>query len=179
MRCRPDIIYVGLDLKNEYVKYARQKYGDYFFLKDAARLGEKLHGNGCIDAVIATSVLHHLPRQKQDRFMGRTAQVLGENGFAVFADPCISHFTDERSRRLGAARLGYEYLAYTIKKGAPREIVDAAVGVLRNDLFCVEWKTSVRKALPMFKRHFKRVEVIKTWPQRKTDWGDYIFAVSN
>ena len=128
---------------------------------------------------MCTGGIHHLHYDQQIQFLERIPSLLTPNGFAIFADPYIDDFSMELERRQAAAKLGYEYMMATIRNGAPNEIVKAAVDILYNDVMGFEFKTSLRKLEPTFRRLFSEVEMNKTWPEFTSEFGDYYLVCRN
>jgi len=114
-----------------------------------------------------------LPDDKQEPFLEMIPSLLKSNGFAIFADPYIDNYTNETERRLAGAKLGYEYLVATINNVAPDSVISAAVDVLYNDVMGFEYKTSVKKLESMLRKLFSELEVHKTRPEEKSEYGDY------
>jgi SAM-dependent methyltransferase len=52
-----DVDYVGVDINEEYIRYARRRYGRTFLVADVVR--SPLPGN-CYDCILVNSFLHHL-----------------------------------------------------------------------------------------------------------------------
>ncbi|NTW89546.1 MAG: class I SAM-dependent methyltransferase [Candidatus Moranbacteria bacterium] len=172
---RPDISFVGVDMESEFIDFAMERYDSIEF-KAADVL--KWTDDRRFDAVLCTAGLHHLPYEMQDAFVGKVAGFVGEGGFAIIADPYIDDYADEIERKLASAKLGYEYLAATIRNGGTDDVIDAALTLIGNDIYTVEFKTSVAKNRPVFSRYFGKVEEHKTWPE--TDgggYGDYYFIL--
>jgi len=182
---RPDVACLGVDFDQEFIAHAKAKYPLVRFeLANAVTwmTSEKF------DAIVCTGGVHHLCPEEQEPFIARLPSFLkvggvNEKGFAVIADPYIGDFRNERERLLACAKLGYEYLVTTIENDGPPEVIKAAVDVLSNDLFLVEWKTSVSKRLVVLRRYFSSVTAHYTWPQLaregKVDYGDCYFLLTN
>lgn len=84
---------------------------------------------------------------------------------------------NETERKLASAKLGHEYLAATIRNGGTDDVIEAALTLIGNDIYSVEFKTSVAKNLPIFSRYFRKVEEHKTWPETDGGYGDYYFIL--
>jgi trans-aconitate methyltransferase len=171
---RPDLALAGIDLESEFIKYAEKRYpGVKFIVADTSvwKSDERY------DMILCTAGLHHLPDEKQEPFIQSLAALLKEDGFAIVADPYIDDYSNEQERKLAGAKLGYEYLAATIRNGATDDVVQAAIEVLRNDVFLVEWKSSAEKMKPLFEKYFASVEMHKTWPDGASGYGDYCFIL--
>lgn len=172
-KSRADLKLRGVDINSEFIQYARRKYRDIFF-----EIGDALNyiPPKKVDAVVCTGGIHHLPYDKQEFFLEGIADMIKPDGFAVFADPLIDDYSNEQERRLAAAKLGYEYMKATIKKGAPDEIVEATVDILHNDVMGCEFKTSLSKLTLILEGIFSNIAVEKVWPKKQSKYGDYCFV---
>lgn len=173
---RPDLTLVGVDLEPEFISHANKQYPGIRFETADAFLWQS---NIQYDLVVSTAGVHHLPYENQDSFIGKMKDLLKNDGVCICADPYVDDFSNEQERRLASARLGFEYLTETITEGAPNDIVQAAIGILSNDVLGVEYKTSLVKQMPIFKKHFFQVEMFKTWPIHKSEYGDYYFVMTD
>lgn len=173
---RPDLVFTGVDLEPEFIEYAKRNYkGIEFIAGDAVTwITEKR-----FDLVLVTAGLHHLPYDQQEAFIAKVSLLTKPGGRAIIADPYIDDYESETERKLAGAKLGYEYLAETIKNGGTNDVIEAAVGVLSNDVLLVEYKTSVVKMRPLFEKYFSNVAVHKTWPKEGNGYGDYYFVLGN
>ena len=173
---RPDIRYTGVDLEADYIAFARTRYPDIdWVVADAATW----NGDRRFDVVTCTGGLHHLPYEKQEPFIEKIAALIKNDGTAIIADPYIDDYTDEATRKVAAARLGYEYLEVVIRNGATEDVVRATSQLIDNDVHGIEFKTSIVKMRPVFNAHFRHVEVHKTWPSYESEYGDYYFVLRN
>jgi len=173
---RSDVSYTGLDFEAEYIEHDKTQYSNIeFILADATKWESALK----YDTVLCTAGLHHLSFDKQEAFIKKISELIKDDGFAIVADPYIDDFSNESEREIAGAKLGYEYLAETIRNGAPKNIVEAAITVLSNDVLGVEYKNSTKKIKPLFEKYFSSVEMHKTWPKEETEYGDYYFILKN
>jgi len=167
---RGDLVLYGIDLDERYIEYARNKY-------PGVRLGVgdvlDRTGGSNFDVVICTGALHHLPYDRQEEFIERFATFIKQDGFGLISDCYIDDYSSEKGRKLAAAKLGYEYLREAIGNGAPNDVVAATVDILHNDVMKEEFKTSLIKRMPLFEKHFGKVELVKTWPDFESEYGDY------
>jgi SAM-dependent methyltransferase len=171
---RPDLKLVGVDIKKEFIESSKKKYPKIeFFEEDSLIWASKEK----FDVVICTAGIHHLPYERQEEFVAKINKMLNKNGFFLSADPFIGDFNNKSERKLAAAKLGYEYLVATIKNNPPKEIVEAALDIMNNDVKMEEFKTSVRKFKEMAEKYFKKIEMHKTWPQNNSDFGEYYFIL--
>jgi len=173
---RPDLTLEGADISDEFIQHAKRKYPEISF-----QIADVLSWTPSkkYDVVLCTGGIHHLPYDRQAPFLETIPALLNSNGFAIFADPYVDDFSNELERKQSAAKLGYEYLVATMKNGATDEIVKATVDILYNDVMGFEYKTSLKKLEPVFRRLFSNVEIDKTWPESKSEYGDYIIVCKN
>ncbi|MFT4305024.1 MAG: hypothetical protein ACMXX8_02945, partial [Candidatus Woesearchaeota archaeon] len=71
--------------------------------------------------------------------------------------------------------LGIAYTKFSKEKNAPIEIMSANLDIINNDVNGLEFKTSIAKIKPMLEQHFSKIEINKTWPDFKSQFGDYYF----
>ncbi|NTV22298.1 MAG: class I SAM-dependent methyltransferase [Candidatus Yonathbacteria bacterium] len=171
---RPDMECTGVDLEPEYIAYAREHHPDIDFIVADAFTWE---ASEKFDVIVCTGGLHHLPHELQEPFLGKVASLLKEGGMAIVGDPYIPDYANEQERKLAAAELGHEYLAVTIQNGATDDVIQAAIDLIPNDVFLVEFKTSIEKVTPHFNKHFAHVDMHKTWGP--DSFGDYYFVCGN
>ena len=171
---RSDISFTGVDLDQEFIEYASRQYtGIKFVTADVSTwASEKQY-----DCVLVTGGLHHLPYEKQDPFVKKTSELINSDGFAIIADPYIDDYSSEEERKIAAAKLGYEYLIATIKNGATDDVIKATASLIENDLLQVEFKSSVKKVGPLFRKYFTHIKMHKAWPREHTEYGDYYFIL--
>lgn|GEM_PF-4251950 len=111
--------------------------------------------------------------------MKKASNLLEKNGTAIFADPYIAEYSTEIERKLCAANLGYEYLISSIKKNASNDVVEATIDILFNDVFELEFKTSIRRMKNILIEHFNIVDLRKMWPKFDSEFGDYFFICNH
>lgn len=172
---RSDLYLKGVDWDESFISYAKEKYSDTHF--ETADVLE-WNADEKFDVVLCTAGLHHVEYDKQESLIKKIKSLLKEDGWAVVADPYIGGYANEQERKVESARLGFEYLREVIESGAPEDVVEAAVQILENDVTGVEFKTSVKKTLPLLKKHFSNVQMIKTWGVKSSELGDYYFILS-
>ena len=173
---RPDIKYAGVDLEKEYIDYASKIYPEIMFKTENAI---SWHSDQKFDAVLCTGGLHHIPYKSQKEFINKISTLTQKSGFAIIGDPYIDSYSNEKERKIAAAKLGYEYLVATIKNGASDDVINAAVSLIENDVCLVEYKDSIDRIVPYFDEAFKIVKKHKTWPPEDTQYGDYYFVLKN
>lgn len=176
-KIRPDLILTGVDLENEFINHAKNKYKKINFINEDAF---KWNSKDKFDLIIVTAGVHHLPWNKQEKFIKKISTLLNEKGKVIIADPYIGNYSNEKERKLTSAKLGYEYLVATIENGGTNDVIKAAIDVMSNDIFLIEWKNSINKIETVVNKYFKKVKLVKTWPKIKSkDFGDYYFILSN
>lgn len=173
---RKDLELSGVDIDKRYILYAKKTYPKIKFeLADIL----KWKFNNKYDVVICTGSLHHIIYNKQEKVIRKMASMVKKNGFVLISDCCIDPYLKESQRMLNAAKLGYEYIKETIKNGAPSSIIGPTIDILYNDVLMKEFKTSPDKRIMLLEKIFKKVEIFKTWPKFKSEYGDYIFICRN
>lgn len=171
---RTDLQCLGVDLEKEFIDCAQSKYpGIHFEVADAFGW----NSNNQYDVILVTAGLHHLPPEQQEKFVKKVSELVTSDGFVIIGDPYIDDYSDEKERKIAGAKLGYEYLAETIRNGGTEDVIDAAIQVMINDVKLVEWKSSVAKNTPIFMKYFSQVEKHKTWPKEESGYGDYYFIL--
>lgn len=171
-RCRTNLELVGVDIDDRYVEYGRKAYPSVSFEQ-----GDVLTWQAePFDVVMCTGALHHVPYAEQEKAIANIASLVKPCGCAIIADCYVEGYTDEVSRKLAAARLGYEYLQETIRNGAPGDVLGWTVDILSNDVLGHECKTSVARRVSVLKKHFKKVDNLRMWPIdiEPTWYGDFI-----
>lgn len=167
---RSDLILDGVDISDEFIRHAQCKYSSISFqVADVLSwIPTKRY-----DLILCTGGIHHLPYNKQISFLEMIPRLLNPNGFAIFADPFVDDFSTELERKLSAAKLGYEYMVATMKNDAPDEIVRTTIDIFYNDVMGFEYKTSLKKLVPIIRKLFSQVEINKTWPEFESEYGEY------
>ncbi|MBN1325960.1 class I SAM-dependent methyltransferase [Candidatus Falkowbacteria bacterium] len=168
---RKDLSLYGVDIDKRYISFSKKKYPKINFT-----IGNVLtyKSKQLYDVVICTGSLHHVPYEKQDKAVKNMASMVKQNGFCLISDCLMDDYDNEKQRKISAAKLGYEYLRKTIQNGAPDNVVEATIDILYNDVMMHEYKTSLKKRMPVYKKYFSKVQTIKVWPKTKTKYGDYI-----
>lgn len=70
--------YVGIDLNSDYIRYARESYGDFFFVHDI-NIGASFV-NERFDIVLIHSVLHHLCDDQVELALAQGRKILAPGG---------------------------------------------------------------------------------------------------
>ena len=173
-RRRPDITCIGLAIDANYIAFARKQYPGITYIVGDMRTWNDV---ASFNAIVCTGGLHHLSYDEQPPFIRRLPMLLDRGGFAIVADPYIGDYHDETSRKMAAAKLGYEYLLATIRNGADDEVIAATAQLIANDVCGLEYKTSIKRLKSVFHDTFKRVGIRRMWPQQHTDYGDYVVTL--
>lgn len=168
---RKDLKLKGVDIDKRYMAHSSKTYPHISF-----ETGDILtwEATAPYDAVICTGALHHIPYDQQENAVKRMASMVKQNGFVIISDPYIDDYSNEKERRIAAAKLGYEYLKETINNGAPGPVIEFTIDILWNDVMMKEFKTSLKKRSPVFDSTFSTVQTLKTWPDIPSEYGDYI-----
>ena len=90
-----NVEYVGCDLSEEYIAYAKQRYGgraEFYATPVGGLVGLGLKP---FNAIIAIAVLHHLSDDQVTQLCEEAAALLAPGGVFMTGDPC---FTAEQSR---------------------------------------------------------------------------------
>lgn len=171
---RSDLLLTGVDIDKRYVRHGRETCPTATFFQGDVRSWQVREP---FDVVICTGALHHVRYEEQEAAIANIAALVKPGGFAFIADCYIDDWPDgdETKRRLAAAKLGYEYLAETIRNGAPDDVIAWTMDILHNDVLGHECKTSVAKRGPLFAKYFKKVSIeVQAWPYPHTGYGDWI-----
>lgn len=75
--------YLGIDLNQKYVDYARSKYGDFYKCHDAREIDATL---GKFDLILMNSFLHHVSDQDTVNIINRAKMLLNPGGTIQIAD---------------------------------------------------------------------------------------------
>lgn len=171
---RPDLILRGVDIDGRYVAYGNEHYPVVNFVRGDILDRPHAHVGEC-DIVLCTGALHHIPYEWQESVLANIASVLKRGtGIAIVADCYVEDYETEEERKVAANKLGSAYLSDTILNHAPDDVVKQALNIQHNDVMGYEYKTSLVKREPLLKKHFARVEKMKTWGPLTRDYGDYV-----
>jgi 2-polyprenyl-3-methyl-5-hydroxy-6-metoxy-1,4-benzoquinol methylase len=169
---RPDLALYGFDSNKDFISFATKSYPNIEFSeKDVFNMVEDIK----FDIIICTGGTHHLEDEKKMSFLNLIKKSLNPDGVAIIADPYIADFTNESERKLAAAELGYEYLLYAINKQANIEVIKECIEIMKNDILFIEYKSSISKFKPILEEVFSDIKFIKSWPENKSEFGDYYF----
>lgn len=168
---RSDLSLSGVDIDPRYITYGQKKYPAITFQEGDVLTWKT---DKLFDVVICTGSLHHIPYEQQEQAVSQMVSMVKPDGSILIADVYIDDYADEVERKLSASKLGYEYLKETIQNSGSDPIVDFTIDILWNDVFMKEYKTSIQKRAPIFNKYFNEIHRIKTWPNFKSQYGDYI-----
>ncbi len=173
---RNDLYLVGMDINQDYIIHAKNKYQNINFINDDVI---NWHPEEIYDVIICTGGLHHLNKCEQIALLHKIQSAVNENGFVLFADPCIDNYSGELQRKLSVAWLGYNYLSYTIGHNGNDEIIRAVLNILYTDVFDLEHKMFIDDYDKLLSTKFSKRRVVKTWPKLKSEYGDYWVVCKN
>ncbi len=170
---RPDLKLSGLDICKDFLQHAESTCSDIdLILKDVLRF----RADSPYSVITCTGGLHHISYEDQYSLLEVIGDSLADDGFVIIADSLIDGYSDEKQRRLAAAKLGHEYLCAAIRSEAPDTVIEAAINILYNDVLCKgEYKTSSGRIKDMLNDFFSDIKIYKTWPDKDVEYGDYIF----
>ena len=92
----------------------------------------------------------------------------------IVSIPFISDYSNEEERKLKAVEHGSEYIKATIETNPKKDVLNASINIMRNDVLGLEYKTSLKKLKPIYEKCFSEITITKTWPDKETEYGDYI-----
>ena len=83
--------YMGIDISQKYIAYAKKRYKRNFEVMDAVNLR---FSNSSLNNILIFGVLHHLPDEKIKRVLGEVKRVLNSDGKVLVIEdiPTISYF---------------------------------------------------------------------------------------
>lgn len=161
--------------------------------KDAVAYGKKLYTavsidcidsllfepSASVDVAIATGGIHHLQPKQQVQFVHRVGEKISENGCFLVGEEVIPESSNKAARQLGTLKLSADLLAYVIEHDAPDAVLDAALNVMKRDMFCEgEYKSSLADLTAMLEDVFVIESCLCTWPGPDKDYGDYLLVCS-
>jgi SAM-dependent methyltransferase len=168
---RKDLTLKGVDIDERYIPYAKEKYPHIDFVRGDVLTWKP---ENTFDVVLCTGSLHHIPYDQQEDAVRRMFVLAKPDGLVLISDSYIDDYLNEVERKSAAAKLGYEYLRATIQNKAPESVIEPTIEILWNDVFMKEFKTSLKKRLPIFEKYSDTIETLKTWPDPGSEYGDYI-----
>lgn len=173
---RPDLTVCGCSITRPYIEWSQQRYRNIrVILEDALSFRPPAKP----DIILCTAGLHHLPYEKQDVFLNKVASELQPNGRFIIGEELIGVDVEGPERQRAVLELWFALMQHAVQAQAPQEVLDAAVGVMRADLFADgEYKRSQPALEAMLKERFSVLEVTKTWPDSGADYGDYAWVCS-
>ncbi|PIN86772.1 hypothetical protein COV19_03140 [Candidatus Woesearchaeota archaeon CG10_big_fil_rev_8_21_14_0_10_44_13] len=168
---RKDLSLKGVDLDSMNIAHSKREYPGIDFEVGDVLLWKPDH---LFDVVACTGALHHIQYGRQEEAIEGIASMVKPGGIVIISDSYIADYSNETERKAAAAKLGQEYLGETIQNGAPEPVIEATMQILWNDVLMKEFKTSMNRRLPIFKKIFSHVKTLKTWPEFESEYGDYI-----
>jgi SAM-dependent methyltransferase len=170
---RSDLKLFGCDIEKPFVDFA---HGKYQYL-------EILHANAfhvspseLPDIILCTAGLHHLRFDQQDAFLDKLLDECGPNTFVVIGEQVFEDHLEENARRCAALRLSHDLIEYGLKNDWPLDQIDAAIEVLKNDLFLRgEYKRSAAQWRGLLRMRF--VTSDPYWGWRSSYGGGDLFFV--
>lgn len=170
---RKDLKIEGCSITPDYIDYAKKKYTNIkVFLKDVMEFEISMQPS----VIIATGGLHHLDINKQNRFIEKVSSELNSGDYFILGEEVIRNYNNMKSRQLAVIELSMNLIQEVINSSASEDVVEAAVDLLKNDLFeRGEYKTSLENLCIMLESNFNIEKIEKTWPLNKEPYGDYIF----
>lgn len=171
---RPDLSVCGCSITRSYIEWAQQRYRNIgVILEDALSFQPPSHP----DIILCTAGLHHLPYEKQEVFLSKVASELQPNGRFVIGEELISIDESGSERQRAVLELWSALMEHAVQAGAPREVLEAAIEVLRGDLFeDGEYKRSQLAMEAMLSKQFSLAEFTKTWPDSPAGYGDGVWV---
>jgi SAM-dependent methyltransferase len=118
--------YLGIDIAWEYIRYSRNKYPDYKFIKcnfldlEEYSVGEANHK---FDVILANGLLHHLDDKTASEYLLKAKSILNDGGYLIAIDGCIYQMQSRLRRfivlsdRGKFVRTPEEYLSLAYKSG--------------------------------------------------------------
>jgi SAM-dependent methyltransferase len=169
---RPDLRLFGCDIDKGFVEFAKTKRPELDIVcSDAFAVSPRQSP----DLIVCTAGLHHLRFERHQAFINKLRHECGKQTILVIGEQALGDYSEEASRKRSALRLSYELLDFGMKSGWPEDQVNAAIEVMRNDLFlrgeykrsATQWHQLLRSALVTSYPHW-------TWGD-PTSGGDTVF----
>ena len=154
-----------------------QQYGKKHYSQIDIQLSHSLEFKPSeqVDVAIVTGSIHHLLPHEQPQFIARAKNDLKPSGCFIIGEEVIAAHTSDRERRLAALQLGERLLAHVIKRQAPPLVLEAAIDLLKRDLFrSGEYKISLSDLKAMVEDEFEIVKCDAIWPSPDAGFGDYL-----
>jgi SAM-dependent methyltransferase len=76
--------YLGIDINERYIEYARRKFRRHFEVVDVTRY--QVEDRDKFDFVLLNSLLHHLPDQPAEELLAALSRVLADDGYVHVID---------------------------------------------------------------------------------------------
>ena len=170
---RSDVTLIGCDIHEPFVSFAHAHHSSIeVHHADALTFDQ---GDNA-DITLCTAGLHHLTFDQQATFLHRLASELLPSSLLVIGEEAIREYTDEHSRRLAALRFNADLIAYGLTHDWPRDMIDSAIEVLKNDLMSRgEYKRSIGEWRTMIAAHFNILQTETVWSPDEGG-GDVLFV---
>jgi hypothetical protein len=170
---RPDLTVLGVSLNRSYIAYAKHKYPKISVqFQDAMKYHPKLRP----DMIVSTAGLHHLARHQQPLFVKKVASELRKGTYFLLGEELIGNYVTEKDRQFAVLEMCSALLAKVVQADAPRDVLAAAIDVLRNDMLeSGEYKVCQSDVLRFVKPWFVVEHIHKTWPDTSGAFGDFLF----
>lgn len=173
-RRRPDLHLYGNTFNMDWVTYGRNHYPG-INIKYSHSL--EFQPPDKADIAVVTGAIHHLKPSEQPQFVARVKEQINHNGFFIVGEEVIPEYSDNDERRSGVLRLGNALLTFAIKQQAPDLVLEAAIDLLKRDLFrSEEYKIPLRDLKAMLEIGFNIERCDAVWPLPETDFGDYFLV---
>lgn len=85
----PQVEYVGFDVEERYIAFARHRYGARGRFFSEAFEAKHVSSLGSFDVVLLLGILHHLPDEVAIRLLEIVSLALRPSGRVITLDPCI------------------------------------------------------------------------------------------
>lgn len=171
---RPDLSVYGCSITAEYIAWAQKRYHNINIVLEDALVFQPPSQP---DVVLCTAGLHHLPYEKQQIFLDKIASEIKPSGHFIIGEELIGVDVCGHERQRAVLDLWFALMRHAVDADAPRPILDAALGVLRADLFAEgEYKRSQAALESLLRERFRIVESVKMWPSFPSDYGDWVWV---
>ena len=117
----PNCAYVGFDLDERYIRYAKKHYGERHAFHCRAFDSDQLDDLGEFDLVLMNGLLHHLPDDQACELIELSRSALKTNGLLLTLDGCYQDGQSSIARYL----LDKDRGAYVRKEAGYRALVES------------------------------------------------------
>lgn len=169
---RPDLTLAGCDFSKTFIDFGKNKY-PHIQLEVGNALEQKLLSDQ--DFIICMAGIHHLLPANHVSFLDKVANELTPSGWFIVGEEVVRSWSSESERKMSVLELSTAILRELFVNDAPEDQLEAAVLVLRNDLFQRgEFKYSLDQLISFFQRRFVIENAIQVWPTDSEPFGDYL-----